>query len=89
MSLRVNSNVVPTFALSRPIERLHAAGVDRQIVLARVGGDLDERLDARRQLVAGAQLRADTVVVAVGVARRSCPSVESRSLVDGAVGRCP
>ena len=46
-----------------------AGEIDRQIVLARVGADFDERRDARANFVTGAQQRAVLVVVAVFVAR--------------------
>src|SRR5262249_13422226 len=62
----------------------HAGAVDRKIVHAPISPALDERLHARRELIAGAQLAKIAVEVAVGVARGRAVG-EGRLLIGSAV----
>src|SRR5262249_16463046 len=65
---------------------LLAVAVELQVVHARVRADLDERLDARLEIVARAKDAAELVVVAVLVA--GGPAVdEGRGLPDAAIDR--
>ena len=64
---------------------LFSVAVDRQFVPADVAADLDERPDARHELVACAQLPAELPVVAISVARRRAVG-EFGILVPGALG---
>src|SRR5262249_1810971 len=65
---------------------LLAVAVELQVVHARVGADLDERLDARLEIVARAKGAAELVVVAVLVAGGLAVD-EGRGLPDAAIDR--
>ena len=76
---------MPPFTVQPIRVALQAEAVELEIVLARVGADFDERLEARHQVVAGAQRAAVAIVVAVVVAAGGAVG-ELRFLVFGAVG---
>src|SRR5205814_7690056 len=74
-------------ALQSPTRRvaLQAKAIHRDIVLARIGRDFEERLEAWHQIVTRAQRAAEAIVIAVGVAARG--AVGKRGiLVLGAFG---